>query len=160
MTQGARANRSGHVLETTVEGTLQGHKYFKVGAKGRKQQDREYLLTSNLLPKRYARNVYIGTGIYQNDLYADFYIVGSPIISSGLIIECKWQQITGSVDEKYPYLNLNIKESYPDPTIVVIGGKAMRAGAITWFKKQVSCNPNLLAVYDLDSFVAWTNKNL
>ena len=97
MNQGARANRAGHVLETTVEGTLRGHGYFPVSSPVRKQY-RENILNSTLLPKRYARNVYIGEGIYQTDLYVDFYIIGSTAIPSGLIIECKWQESSGSVD--------------------------------------------------------------
>lgn len=64
MTQGSRANKSGHVLEMTVEGTLKGHGYYQVCPKVPKQQQQEYLLNSNLLPKRYARHVYIGIGIY------------------------------------------------------------------------------------------------
>jgi hypothetical protein len=159
MTQGARANRAGQVLETTVEGTLRGHGYLSVSSPVRKNY-REDILNSTLLPKRYARNVYIGQGIYQTDLYVDFYIINSMTISSGLIIECKWQESSGSVDEKFPYLNLNIKNCYPEPTILVVGGKGMRAGAVDWFQKQVNINQNLLGVHKLEDFIAWANKNL
>lgn len=158
MNQGAKANRAGYVLETTVEGTLRGHGYFPVGSPVRKNY-RENILNS-LLPKRYARNVYIGQGIYQTDLYVDFYIIGSTAIPSGLIIECKWQESSGSVDEKFPYLNLNIKDCYREPTIVVVGGKGMRQGAVDWFQKQVNHNQNLLGVHKLEIFIAWANKNL
>lgn len=78
---------------------------------------------------------------------------------SGLIIECKWQASGGSVDEKFPYLNLNIQQSYPAPTIVVIGGEGMREGAIKWLRQQVTYNRNLLGVYSLDRFIAWANKH-
>ncbi|HAG81277.1 MAG TPA: hypothetical protein DCL61_08910 [Cyanobacteria bacterium UBA12227] len=160
MTQGAKANRAGHVLEMTVEGTLRGHGYFQLCPSVARQKHREYLLNYSLLPKRYAKHIYIGTGIYQTDLYVDFYIIDSDKLSSGLIIECKWQESGGSVDEKFPYLNLNIKNCYPDPTILVMGGKGMRQGAIDWFQKQTDCNPNLLAVYNVENFIAWANKNL
>ncbi len=85
--------------------------------------------------------------------------IGLPTSPSELIIECKWQESGGSVDEKFPYLNLNIQNSYPAPTIVVIGGEGMREGAIKWLRNQVKCNLNLLAVYSLDRFIAWANKN-
>lgn len=160
MTQGARANKSGQVLETTVEGTLRGHGYFQLSLDTSKQEQLQYLLTPTLLPKRYARNVYIGSGIYKNDLYADFFIIGVPAFASGLIIECKWQEDRGSVDEKFPYLNQNIKDCYPVPSLVVIGGEGMRQGAIDWFKEQTKFNPNLLEVYKLERFIAWANKNL
>ncbi|MEO3707170.1 PD-(D/E)XK nuclease superfamily protein [Trichormus azollae] len=35
---------------------------------------------------------------------------------SGLIVECKWQNSSGSVDEKLPYVNANIENFYPAPT--------------------------------------------
>ena len=160
MTPGGRANKSGQVLESTVEATLQRHGYFNIRQYVPKKQQREYILTATLLPKRYARQVYIGTGIYETDIYVDFYVIGSDAIPSGLIIECKWQQIGGSVDEKFPYLNLNIKDCYPAPAVVVLDGGGMKPGAITWLKKQVDSNQNLLAVHTLASFIAWANNNL
>jgi hypothetical protein len=160
MTQGRKANQAGQILEVTVEGTLRGHEYYKVSPNVPKHQQQEYILNYNVLPKVYARNVFVGTGIYQTDLYVDFYIIGADNFPSGLIIECKWQESGGSVDEKFPYLNLNIQYSYPAPTIVIMGGGGMRQGALDWFKKQVDYNQNLIAVYNLDRFIAWSNKNL
>ncbi len=160
LTQGGRANKAGQVLEITVEGTLRAHQYYQVTPSVPKQQQREHILHSILLPKRYARSVYIGTGIYQTDIYVDFYIIDSIKFPLGLIIECKWQESGGSVDEKFPYLNLNIQHSYPVPTILVMGGGGMREKALNWLKRQVDYNQNLLAVYSLDRFIAWSNNNL
>jgi hypothetical protein len=156
MTQGARANKSGNILEGNVEAILKGHNYFQVG----NYVPKEYILNAALLPKRYGKEVYIGTGIYHTEVKIDFYVVGSPAMSSGLIIECKWQESPGSVDEKFPYLNMNIQYYYPAPTIVVLGGQGMREGASNWLKNRVNDNHNLLAVYSLDRFIAWANKNL
>ncbi len=156
LTQGGRANQAGRILEINVESILSGHGYFQVG----NHVSQDFLLTANLLKKRYAKQVIIGSGIYQTSLKVDFYVVGLPRMPSGLIIECKWQESGGSVDEKFPYLNLNIQTSYPAPTIVVIGGEGMRAGAIQWLRQQVEVNKNLLAVQTLDRFIAWTNQNL
>ena len=103
MTQGGRAVTSGNVLEGTVEGALQAHGYIQIGNSIPKKQRLDFLVNSTNLPKRYSRQVYIGPGIYGTDLYVDFYIIGAAPISAGLIIECKWQQTSGSVDEKLPY---------------------------------------------------------
>ena len=159
MTQGARAVSSGNVLEKTIEGTLLGHGYSLVGCDIPKKQRLGFLLSCNNLQKRYARQVYIGQGIYDTDIYVDFYIVGSSLISSGLIIECKWQQTGGSVDEKLPYLNLNIQYCYPVPAIVLIDGGGMKPKAVTWLSAQTALNQNLLAVHDISSFVKWSNNN-
>lgn len=158
MTQGGKANKAGKILESTVTGTLAGHGYIEISHPKRKQR-RELLLTSTTCPKRYARQVYMGLGIYSTDIYVDFYIIGSVANSSGLIIECKWQNSSGSVDEKLPYVNLNIQHCYPAPALVLIDGGGMNSGAINWLKTQVNTNKNLLAVYDLSSFIAWANNN-
>jgi len=160
MTQGSRANLSGNVLEKTVEGALQGHGYIAVGDSLPKKQRLANLLNSSLIPKRYAKQVHIGPGIYGTDIYVDFYIMRSTSIPSGLIIECKWQQVSGSVDEKLPYVNLNIQNCYPAPAIVLIDGKGMKPGAINWLNQQVGYNYNLLAVHDLSSFIIWANQKL
>jgi hypothetical protein len=137
MSQGGRAVTSGNVLENAVEGALLGHKYIQVGSDLPKKQRLEYLLKANSLSKRYARQVYIGKGIYGSDIYVDFYIIGSSFLSSGLIIESKWQQTSGSVDEKLPYLNLNIQTCYPTQSLVLIDGGGMKPQAISWLKKQI-----------------------
>ncbi|MGH8001261.1 MAG: PD-(D/E)XK nuclease superfamily protein [Brasilonema sp.] len=160
MTQGGRANQSGNVLERTVEGTLLGHGYDLIGDHLLKKKRLGYLINYTSLPKRYARQVYIGPGIYGTDISVDFYIIGSATISSGFIIECKWQQSSGSVDEKLPYVNLNIQNCYPAPAIVLIDGGGMKPGSITWLRNQVAHNKNLLAVHNLSTFIAWTNNHL
>ncbi|BCL35255.1 PD-(D/E)XK nuclease superfamily protein [Nostoc sp. MS1] len=160
MTQGGRAVTSGNVLENTVEGALLGHRYIQVGANLPKKQRLGCLVSSNTVLKQYAKQVYIGKGIYGSDIYVDFYIMGVPSLPSGLIIECKWQQTSGSVDEKLPYLNLNIDNCYPTQAIVLIDGGGMKPQAISWLKTQVGLNTNLLAVQDLKSFFIWANNNL
>lgn len=158
MNQGKKANRSGSVLERTVEGTLQGYGYVQICQNLPKKRRREWLL-SDTSPQRYARQVYIGPGIYGSDIYVDFYTVGLAVMPE-LIIECKWQHSGGSVDEKLPYLNLNIKDCYPAPAIVLIDGGGMKPGAVEWLSRQVDSNRNLLGVYTLSNFMIWANKNL
>ena len=160
MNQGGRAVVSGNVLEKTVEAILQGHGYTEICRDLPKKRRRDWLIYSNELAKRYAKQVYIGSGIYGTAIYVDFYIFNSAAIPNGLIVECKWQQAGGSVDEKLPYLNLNIQSCYPSPTVVLIDGEGMKKGAINWLTQQVDCNPNLLAVYNLTRFITWANNNL
>ncbi|MEC4985189.1 MAG: PD-(D/E)XK nuclease superfamily protein [Oscillatoria sp. PMC 1068.18] len=159
MSQGSRAVTSGNVLENTIESILQTHKYYQVGTNVSKKKRQNYLSNASLLQKRYARQVFVGNGIYDTEIYVDFYIIGVSMVPEGLIIECKWQQSSGSVDEKLPYVNLNIQNCYPAPAIVVIDGGGMKPGAIKWLKSQVGSNQNLLGVYGLMDFVVWANNN-
>jgi hypothetical protein len=160
MNQGGRAVISGNVLERTVETILQVHGYTEICRDLPKKRRREWLVYSKECLKRYAKQVYIGPGIYGTDIYVDFYIFDTVSIPAGLIVECKWQQSGGSVDEKLPYLNLNIQTCYPTPAVVLIDGEGMKKGAIAWLTKQVNSNPNLLAVHNLASFMIWANNHL
>src|SRR5690606_13047129 len=53
-------------------------------------------------------------------------------------IECKWQQTSGSVDEKLPYLYLSaIEKMTEDEVIILYGGTGFKPGAIQWLKDSV-----------------------
>lgn len=108
---------------------------------------------------RVRREMYIGQGIYNNEIRVDFLIEGVVGFEDGLIIESKWQETSGSADEKLAYLVENIKKRYPCPTIVVYGGKGFRSGAIEWLKVQAD-GRRLFAVMSLEEFLAWTIRNL
>lgn len=127
-------------------------------ASGRAAEDLIYCL---LKERGYSirRQEAVGTNIYGGQTRADFYIEGTPVFPNGLIIESKWQESMGSVDEKYPYLVENIKSCYPAPTIVVIGGAGIREGAEQWLRDQVD-GDQLYAVFSMEEFLTWTIRNL
>lgn len=54
-------------------------------------------------------------------------------------IECKWQQATGSVDEKFHFLFHNARDFMPEDEIwLVIDGGGYRPAALAWLKKEVA----------------------
>lgn len=134
LSQGAQANRSGQMAEDTICSILRNRGYT------------------------FERQAYIGPSIYGHPMRADILIVTGPEFPNGFAIESKWQDQGGSVDEKFPYLVLNIKEQSPHPTVVVYGGGGAKPGAIAWLKRQVG--GNLLAVLSLEEFLSWANRNL
>lgn len=82
-------------------------------------------------------------------------------------IECKWQQSSGSVDEKLPYLYLNCIEAMPEKDIIIlIDGDGFKEGAIRWLRNAVkkklytsslNVEKNIL-VMDLKGFLTWANN--
>jgi DNA adenine methylase len=72
-----------------------------------------------------------------------------------LVIEAKWQQANGSVDEKFPYLVMNIREQYPYAAIVVLDGGGFKEGAKDWLRRQV--DDKLVHVFNMMEFQRWTN---
>ncbi len=128
-TQGHKANRSGKRVEDLIAHML------------------------HVQGLSYQRQAPIGHGIYNTPLHADFLVLDAPGYPHGLIVECKWQDVGGSVDEKFPYLVANIKECYPYPTIIVLCGSGYRKEAERWLRRQVS--GRLVAVYSLEQMLSW-----
>jgi hypothetical protein len=161
-----RAESTGSVAESTVRGVLTGRGYVELSTQEALETKPEVEQTAmfrdftrrprpaRLFVAQYA----IGQSIYGLPLNADFWVCGAPGLPTGLAIEVKWQQSTGSVDEKFPYLVHNIKECYPCPALVIADGGGQRPGALHWLRGQAG--GNLLAVFSLAEFMAWANRNL
>ena len=133
--QGRRANKTGNSAEATIYCIFRERGYE--------------------IRRHYA----IGDSIYKHPLKVDFYIRGLPMFPDGLIIESKWQQTPGSVDEKFAYLVRNIRERYPCPAIIIYGGGGARTGAIEWMKEEVD-GKYLFAVFSFEDLLIWLNNNL
>jgi hypothetical protein len=137
LSQGGRANQHGRTAEAVIESVLHARAPM-----------------AEIIP-----GASIGRTIYDGELKVDRYVVGLPAFPNGLAIESKWQELSGSVDEKFPYLVENIKTCYPCPVIIVTGGRGARPGAIRWLKRQVD-GVHLIAVLTLEEFVTWCNRSL
>ena len=153
MTDGSKANVTGKVLELAVEDLL-SRKGYEDPTKVVPKRGRLEALRASPLTRKYAKQVYIGKSIYGTDLYADFLISKD---GEETILECRWQQVSGSVDEKFPYMDLNIRERFPCPAIVIADGKGCKPGAMAWLRNRVPEDPNLKAVYDLAEFIRFAN---
>lgn len=105
------------------------------------------------------RQKVVCTGIYGTEIRADFVIGPCRQFPNGLIVESKWQDATGSVDEKFPYLVENIRTRYPAPCIVVLDGNGYRPGAADWMRRQVD-GRKLIGVFTFTEFRVWCNRNL
>ena len=90
--------------------------------------------------------------IYENPWKVDF-LLHDERTKKTLVIECKWQQSQGSVDEKYPYLVQNIKEKSPHPCLVLLDGDGYKPAAKEWLKTQV--DKKLIGVLSMSEFVKW-----
>jgi len=103
------------------------------------------------------RQVTIGTTIYGTELRVDFVLLNLREFPAGLIVESKWQDVGGSVDEKFPYVLENIRHQYPLPAVVIVHGGGCRDGAVRWLRERVD-GTHLIAVYGLEEFISWANR--
>lgn len=104
----------------------------------------------------YTRQLHLGNSIYGTPMYGDFVIYHPKKWQDCLIIESKWQQVGGSVDEKFPYFILNIQQKHPFKTIVLLDGGGYKKKAEDWMRKQIG--NNLLNVFNMGEFQKWANK--
>lgn len=130
ISQGTRANRTGNAAEEVIAAVL------------------------NINGIEYIRQRPVGMSIYGHPLRADYYLP-----TEELIIESKWQEVAGSADEKLPYLVTNIRECYPYPTVLVIGGTGWKAGALAWVRKQTD-EYRLVKVLSIEDFMRWCNQGM
>lgn len=157
---GKIANKNGSELENFVQIMLENKDYQFV------ERNKFLLATNGLEQKCYTRQMIVGESIYsipqnKHKLNADFAIYNPANKEKYMIIECKSQTSAGSVDEKYPYLNENIRTQYLYRTIVILDAPVAKKGAKEWLKKQEGLNTNLIHVFkDFSEFRAWAIKNL
>ena len=160
-TQGGTANHQGRILERTVVPTFESHGFEIVAYSAWSKNPANY--GTELLLKHVPY-----TTIYNQKGFTEF-LVKSKRFGLNVRIECKWQQSSGSVDEKLPYLYLNCIETMPETDIIIIaGGGGMKPGAIPWLKAAVSQKKYVLPgmpdkniqVFSIEEFMAWANKIL
>lgn len=107
--------------------------------------------------KQYLKQLPIGSTIYGRPRKCDFLVINREKFPDDLIIECKWQQSRGSVDEKYPLLVFNILKT-GIPTVVLLDGGGYSAAARAWLQEQVHEKGGLIGVWDMSEFQRRVNN--
>lgn len=147
---GSIANESGALLESFLENVLRQKGYEFV--KGTDFEKSVYLEQPI-----YAKHFYLGKTIYDTKFFGDLIIYHPEKFTDCLVVESKWQQSGGSVDEKFPYLVLNLKQKSPYKSIILLDGGGYKPQAETWLKAQV--DGKLLHVFNMREFQTWANKD-
>lgn len=150
ITQGGQANYTGTQLQEFVYNRLQERGYKVID---RKRFDTAIYFGQPLFAVEYA----IGKSIYGTQQFCDFILFHPEKWPDGLVIEAKWQESAGSVDEKYPYLVLNIQMNYGKPTILLLDGGGYKPGAEKWVRAQAKSG-FLKNVFNMGQFQKWVNK--
>lgn len=96
--------------------------------------------------------------LYGKSMRADFFCWHPVKWPNGLIIEAKYQAVGGSVDEKYPYTVLSLKQIDFPSVIIFEGGGATRS-AIEWAVSQAD-NKKHYSFDGISEFIRAANKGL
>ena len=95
--------------------------------------------------------------IYDTQMRLDFYIQNVTKWPNKLAIECKWQSSPGTVDEKFPYVVLNLK-SIPCDSVLFLAGGGYRSHACDYIKRHN--DDRFTAVEGLDNILKWAQIHL
>jgi hypothetical protein len=150
---GTRANRTGGSFEQFVENALKQRGYVGFGD----HKEQVFANRASIEGKQFAKQVVIGTTIYGTKRRCDFLVLNREKFPDGLVIECKWQESGGSVDEKYPFLLFNIAK-IGVPTVVLLDGGGYKPMAMEWLKSQADPKHALIAVWNMTEFHREVNK--
>lgn len=104
----------------------------------------------------YARQVETGLDIYGKRRRVDVILYHPRLWPDCLVIQCKWQAIPGSVEQKYPYEVLCIQQDAYD-TIIVLDGGGYSAGSRQWLLNQAGKN-RLKHVFNQGEFARFASR--
>ncbi|KAA0232038.1 MAG: hypothetical protein KJ053_02245 [Dehalococcoidia bacterium] len=149
--QGSRANFTGNQLQEFIDRCLVSKGYQRVAW-------RQFDPGRHLGQAIFAREFPLCKSIYGTDIRSDFVLFHPDKHPDCLVIEAKWQEKAGSVDEKFPYLVANIRERYPHSTIIVLDGGGYKPRAGAWLRKQVG--GKLVKVMSMSEFQKWSNSEV
>lgn len=149
-TKGGRANRRGQRLERFVAEELTDAGYEHIWP--------SYLIFAmrDMEQPIYATQVKVGRDIYTKGRRVDFLLFHPHKHPNGLIIQCKWQASSGSVEEKYPFEVLSIQQGEYDALIVLDGGGYSK-GAEQWLRGQAGRN-RLKHVFSQGEFQRYASR--
>ena len=153
ISSGSKANLTGSNLEGQVENLLvqRGYQEFK------DYKDQLYNNRAIVGGRQYTTQAPVGETIYSTKRRCDFLVFNKDKFENDLIIECKWQQSSGSVDEKYPFLYHNIMRT-GIPSIIILDGSGYKPTAKKWLNSMVSEYQGLIGVYSLLEFIKKINQ--
>jgi hypothetical protein len=146
---GKRAVKTGKRLESFIKQALEENGYRFVHRK-------DFRVDLFLKQPIYSSQVNICKSIYGSDYNCDFILYHPEKWPDCLVIESKWQQRSGSVDEKFPYIIENIEKQFPYKAILLVDGGGFKKGAVDWIRKKVG--KKLIGVCNMAEFQKWVNN--
>jgi PD-(D/E)XK nuclease superfamily domain len=152
---GSIANHTGNQLELFLENALISHGYAEFW----NHKTQAFENRKSIGGKQYLKQLPCGNTIYQKPRHVDFLIINRKKFPNDLIIECKWQQSRGSVDEKYPFLLFNIIKTGV-PTVILLDGNGYSKHAKQWLAEQADTEMHraLIGVWSMMEFQTQINK--
>ena len=148
---GNKANKSGSLIAEATEALTNLHGYTAVNFNQWQPRSQPKAIV-----RRWPyRTVYGTTG------YGDACLVAGRKVW----IEAKRQMVSGSVDEKFPYMFQNAKQAWSeeaDVVAIILQGEGFKPGAVEWLKREAnnhnatrSASEAPIYVFSIGEFIDW-----
>ncbi len=140
---GSVANGMGRAMENSVEDQL-----IRAGFAHHNEKKTKDAFVRNTVSfgdealgdRWFMRNLKKYENMYKVRFFSDFVVYDRAVFPHGLVIEVKAQETPGSVDEKYVFTVLSLKQLYDNygklSAWLVFGGTGLRPCAADWMKEQ------------------------
>ena len=146
---GTLANKSGRRLEAFVSEILSERGYEQVEA-------RAFSPMCLMEQPIFSTQFETGQDVYGKRRRVDIILYHPRLHPNCLVIQCKWQASSGSVEQKYPYEVLCIEQDKYD-TIILLDGGGYTDGAKQWLMNQAGKN-RLKYVFNQGDFSRFASK--
>ncbi len=176
LSQGTKANTTGKICEQILLPLFKNNGYIVISHK--EYEDDCQLIKDHVLNKRLRKQAHYYKdlerlvltnapymSIYNHQGRTEYLIINN-FQNRRIRVEVKYQQVSGSVDEKFPYLWLNCVYAYPEKEVIIlVEGSGFKVGAKEWLYKQVEDewlieDDREVKVMNLGEFVEFFNKEL
>lgn len=158
---GTTANRSGKYLEAQVIGACRCWSGYNedTGVGG-----------ISVVPYRLWKSASLRPALVLNVPYETIYgTVGRSefglfLPERDIRIECKWQAVSGSVDEKFPYVLANMLQCAELEIIIICDGNGAKRQAVQWLTKEAghqgAAIGKKILVCNTGGFMSWVQRTL
>lgn len=178
MTDGKKANKNGQILEEMIEPSLKKAKFTILSHDKWEALQMKVEKGKATMPDRIAIRSMPYTTIYNSKGKTEFVLISytgainttsfpnaNAQIPFTCRVECKRQEVSGSVDEKFPYLVINAEEAYPEDNVIIVSEiDGARPGAQDWLQNAIDSrrfqvNKNKTIVHhSLVEFITWAGR--
>lgn len=157
-TAGQRACTSGKSLERIVAGVIRDAGFYELTKKETKLLVRQDGVIDVPHPRWFTQQVRLELNHYGATSATDVYLQDADEFKEGLHIECKWQQVSGSVDEKYALTVYSLK-GFKRKSILILDGGGARPVVVRWIKSKQD-REGKFRFFTLGEFITWAHRTL
>ena len=155
--QGSNAKKTGNILESQVAAVFEHSGFKNINSATVLMAIVNGDDLSSLGSRWYTTQIACERNLYKAKFKTDIFVFCDTNWPKGLHIECKYQGMGGSVDEKYVFTAMSLKK-LKSPSMLIVTGGGARNCAIEWIRSEETKTFKFCA--SLDQFNNWVHQRI